>query len=200
VFELGLAAAVDVDVLAVVAWLQLTAAAILLGVNVLASLRARAIAPSLPARLVAVAQPFLPAGLALGLIATVADGAGGPLDPAVRPSLAVLLAVGWVALTVAGSLLHLLAVLARVRRFTLAMPASRAGRDRFATALAAVAVAAWALAAAPGMAILDAPALALRVAAALVIAGHIVAAATRAGVPRARAATSRPGPAQRADS
>jgi nitrite reductase (NO-forming) len=182
--ELALAAAFAVDALAAVAWLQLTAAAILLAINLLASLRARTIAPSLPARLVALGQPFLPAGLALGLIATVLDGAGGPLDPAVRAPLAVLLAGGWVALTVAGSLLHLLAVLARVRNFTLAMPAPRAARDRLVTALAALAVVAWALAQIPGLSILDAPALALRVAAAVVIAGHIVAAAARAGVPR----------------
>jgi hypothetical protein len=64
------------------------------------------------------------------------------------------------------------------------MPAPRAGRDRLVTALAALAVVAWALAQIPGMSILDAPALALRVAAAVVIAGHIVAAAARAGVPR----------------
>jgi hypothetical protein len=187
VVELALAAALDVDVLAVIAWFQLTAAAVLLAVNLLASLRARTIALSLPARLVALGQPFLPAGLAVGLVATVLDGAGGPLDPGVRPALAVLLAGGWVALTVAGSLLHLLAILARVRRFTLAMPAARAARDRLVAALAGLAVTTWALAQMPDLSILDAPALGLRLGAAVVIAGHVAVAATRAGLPRLRA-------------
>jgi nitrite reductase (NO-forming) len=183
VLELALAAAFAVDALAAVAWLQLTVSAGLLAVNLLASLRARAIALSLPARLVALAQPFLAAGVGLGLIATVLDGVGGPLDPAVRPALAVLLAGGWVALTVAGALLHLLAVLARVRHFTLAMPGPRPAGDRLVSALAALAVITWALAQAPAMSILDGPALALRLGAAVVIAGLVVVAAARAGLP-----------------
>ena len=70
---------------------------------------------------------------------------------------------GWVALTVAGSLLHLLAVLARVRHFAVKMPAPRAARDRIVTALAVLAViTSGTLAQAPGLSILDAPALALR--------------------------------------
>jgi nitrite reductase (NO-forming) len=188
VLELALAAALAIDPLAAAAWLQLTAGAILLGVNLLASLRTRAIALSLPARLVALGQAFLPAGLALALVASVRDGAAGPLDPAVRPALAVLLAGGWVALTVAGSLLHLLAVLGRVRNFTLKMPTPRPARDRSVAALALLAVTTWVLAQAPGLSILDGPALALRIGAALVLAGHIVAAAARAGLPRGRPA------------
>ena len=62
VLELAFAAALNVDALAVAAWVQLTAAAVLLAVNLLASLRARAIALSLPARLVASGQAFLPRG------------------------------------------------------------------------------------------------------------------------------------------
>ena len=189
--ELALAASLAIDPLAAVAWLQLTAAAVLLVVNLLASLRTRALALSLPARLVALGQAFLPVGLALALVATLRDGAAGPLDPAVRPALAVLLAGGWVALTVAGSLLHLLAVLARVRHFALQMPGPRPARDRSVAALAVLAVTTWALAQAPGMANLDGPALGLRIGATLVIAGHIVVAAARAGLPATR--TSRAG-------
>ncbi len=186
VVELALAATLAIDPLAAVAWLQVTAAAVLLVVNLLASLRTRAIALSLPARLVVLGQAFLPAGLALGLIATVVDGASGPLGPTVRPALAALLAGGWIALTVAGSLLHLLAVLARVRHFTLKMPEPRTARDRSVAILALLAVTTWALAQAPGLATLDGPALALRIGAAVVIAGHIVAAAARAGAGLAR--------------
>lgn len=200
VVELALAAALNVDVLAVLAWLQLTAAAMLLAVNLLVSLRARTIALSLPARLVALGQPFLPAGLALGLIATVLDGATGPLDAAIRPAMGVLLAGGWVALTVAGALLHLLAVLARVRHFTLTMPNPRPDRDRLVAALAAVAVTTWALAQTPGLSILNSPALALRLGAAVVLAGHIVVAATRAGVPSLRSARPSPAAARRQSS
>jgi hypothetical protein len=137
-------------------------------------------------------RPSCPPGLALALVATVRDGAAGPLDPAVRPALAILLLAGWVALTVAGSLLHLLTVLARVRHFAVKMPAPRASRDRAVAALAILAVITWALAQAPGLSILDVPALALRISAALVIAGHIVVAAAHAGVPRLRAAPGSP--------
>jgi len=192
VLELAIAAALTLDPLAIAAWLQMTAAAILLAVNLLASLRARAIAFSLPARLVASGQAFLPAGLALALVAAVRDGPGGPIDPAVRPALAILLLAGWVALTVAGSLLHLLAVLARVRHFAVRMPAPRAGRDRTVSALALLAVATWALAQAPGLSLLDAPALVLRIAATLVIAAHILVAAARAGLPSLQAPPSSP--------
>ncbi|HVW16744.1 MAG TPA: hypothetical protein VHB30_00720, partial [Solirubrobacteraceae bacterium] len=140
VLELALAAAFAIDALAVVAWAQLSAGGALLAANLLASLRTRAIALSLPARLVALAQAFLPAGLVLGLVETARDGAAGPLAPSVRPALAILLLGGWVALTVAGSLLHLLTVLARVRHFTLAMPEPHAARDVAIAALAGAAV------------------------------------------------------------
>lgn len=184
VLELAVAAAFSVDPLAALAWLQLTAAAVLLAVNLQASLRARTIPLSLPARLIAVAQVFLPAGLAVGLIATVLDGASGPLDLDVRPVLAILLAGGWVALTVAGSLLHLLSVLARVQHFAIKMPAPRTIRDRGVTTLAALAVVTWALA--QPLPALDVPALVLRIGAALALAGLIAQAAVRAGVPRLR--------------
>jgi len=180
IVELALAAAFGADPLAALAWLQLTAAAGLLALNLLASLAARAVPLSLPARLVALAQPFMVAGLLVGLAATLADGTAGPLGAGVRPVLAVLLLAGWVALTVAGSLLHLLTVLARVRRFTLAMPAPRPARDRAVAALAGTAVVVWALAAIPGAGPLGPPAVALRLVAALVLAARVAAAALRA--------------------
>jgi hypothetical protein len=56
------------------------------------------------------------------------------------------------------------------------------------TALALLALTTWTLSHAPGLSILDAPALALRLGATLAIATHIVLAAARAGVPRLQAA------------
>ncbi|HET6550205.1 MAG TPA: hypothetical protein VFG79_17215 [Solirubrobacter sp.] len=175
--ELALAAAWTVDPLSVLAWLQLTAAAALLAVNLVASLRTRAIALSLPARLVALAQAFLPAGLALALIAALVDGTAGPLGPDVRPVLAILLLAGWVGLTVSGSLLHLLSVLARVRRFTLSMPAAKPARDRAIVLLAGLAVVVWALAEVDALDGLAAPALVLRLVTALALAALIARAA-----------------------
>jgi nitrite reductase (NO-forming) len=179
VLSLAVAAAFALDVLAVLAWLQLSAAGVLLAVNVLASLRARSAPLSLPTRLVALAQAFLPAGLVLGLVATIADGAGGPLSAQVRPVLAIVLAGGWIALTVAGSLLHLLSVLARVRHFTRAMPRPHPARDAAVASLAGLGVVVWALAEVPGLDALAPAALALRIAAAVVLAAYVARAAAR---------------------
>ncbi|MBX5470310.1 MAG: hypothetical protein IRZ21_10470 [Thermoleophilaceae bacterium] len=189
VCELALGAAFAIDPLTAVGWLQLTAAAALLAANIAASLRARTVTLSLAGRVVALAQAFLPAGLAVALIATLVDGAAAPLLPPVRAPLAILLLAGWVGLTVAGSLLHLLAVLARVRQFLLAMPTPRPARDSALTALAGLAVATWALAQVPALGVLDTPASALRIAALLVLATRILALALRA----AGAGVARPG-------
>lgn len=128
------------------AWLELTFAALLLSLNLIASLRARSMPLSLAARLVALAQVFLPAGLALGLIATLASGEDAPFTSPVRAPLATLLLAGWIGITVAGSLLHLLAVVSRVRRFVQAMPAPQPLRDGGLAALCGIAVAGLALA------------------------------------------------------
>jgi nitrite reductase (NO-forming) len=192
VVELTLAAAFALDALAALAWLQLCAAGVLLAVNLLASLRARSAPLSLPTRLVALGQAFLPAGLALALVATIADGAPGPLAADVRGALAILLVAGWIALTVAGSLLHLLSVLARVRHFTLSMPRPHPARDTAVTALAGLSVVVWALAQAPGAGGLDVPAVVLRVAAALVLAAFVARAAARGVSPTGRVPRSQP--------
>jgi hypothetical protein len=180
VVDLALGAALLLDPVVAAGWLELTLAAALLAWNMLASLRARTVTLGLPARLVAVAPLFLLAGSALGLAATLRDGAAGPLAPDVRPALAVLLLGGWIALTVAGSLLHLLAVLGRVRHLTLAMPRPRPRRDGALCALAVAAVAAWALAQAPGLDGLATPALVLRLAAVVPLGGTIAVLALRA--------------------
>ena len=184
---LAVGAALTSDAAAVTGWLALTSSAVLLSVNVAASLRARAIALSLAAQLVALAQAFLPLGLALALAATIADGAGGPFAAGVRAPLAILLLAGWVGLTVAGSLMHLLAVLARVRNLAAAMPAPSPARDRTLATLAAAAIATWTLAAGLSLAALDGVALALRVGVTLALATQIAVLALRAATaPRRR--------------
>lgn len=174
VAAIAMSAAFAVDALAVGGWLELALAATMLAANLAASLRARSVSLSLPARMVAVAQGFLVLGLGVALIASVFDGAGGPLDPSIRPVLAALLLAGWIGLTVAGSLLHLLAVLARVRHLTRRLPAPHAAYDRATTATCSLAVAAWALAAVDGVRWLDPIALGLRLAATSLVAVQIL--------------------------
>lgn len=185
VLTLALGLAFATDLLAILGWLALTVAASLLVVNLAACLHTRTIMLSLPARLITLAQVLLPVGLVLALVATLVDGTAAPSGPAVRPVLSVLLLAGWIGLTVAGALLHLLAVLARVRHLTRAMPTARPIRDRAVTALAALAVASWALANASSLP-LDRPALALRMATTLLIAARVVTLAAQVVRPRAR--------------
>lgn len=133
------------DFLAVGGWLALCLAALALLVNVAASLRAAPRPLSLAARVVGVAQPFLLAGLLIAAVAAIQDGAAYALTGSTRAAVGTLLVAGWIGLTVAGSLLHLLAVLLRVRDFSRQMPPPRPGRDRLVAFLAALGVAAVAL-------------------------------------------------------
>src|SRR5689334_4159330 len=96
-------------------WALLLAAAGCLAANVVASLLAADTPLTLAARLIAPAQAFLAAGLVLALVTTLRDGSAAAFAGQARGALATLLIAGWVGLTVAGALLHLLAVLARVR-------------------------------------------------------------------------------------
>lgn len=158
VAALAAGAAFSLTGLIVGGWIDLLFAAALLAVNVIASLRTAARPLALPPRLLATAQAFLPAGLLVALVATLSAGAGGPFTGPPRAALGVLLAAGWIGLTVAGSLLHLLAILARVRRFTFALPRPRPARDRALTTAAGLGVGALALSHAPGLAQLALPA------------------------------------------
>lgn len=136
---------------------------------------------ALAARLLAVAHAFLPAGLLLALVATIADGPGGPFAGAARPALAALLVAGWVGLTVAGSLMHLLAVLGRVRDLRRPLPTPpRPLRDRALTTALAVGVAGSALAHLDGLGWLSAPAIVVLLAAGVVMAARVIALAARA--------------------
>ena len=184
---LGLAggAAFDITPLLTSGWTCLLLAATLLAVNLLASLRSAVRPLALPARLLALAQAFLPAGLLLALLATLETGTEGPFTGSPRIALAVLLLAGWIGLTVAGSLMHLRAILARIRNLTLPMPQPRPLRDRTLTATAGTGLAALALSRAPGLAPLGAPAAAVTAAVAGLLAMRVLALALRAIGPTA---------------
>jgi len=129
--------AFGIAAIVLVGWLALGLAAGLLVVNLTASVRAAPRPLSLPAQLITLAQVFLVAGVAVGIAGALSDDV---LAEPQRAALAVLLLAGWLGLTVLASLLHLLAVLARVRGLSRALPAPRPARDRAVVALAAVAV------------------------------------------------------------
>jgi nitrite reductase (NO-forming) len=181
--ELAIGAAWDSRLLVASGWLDLLVAAVLLSVNVLGSLLAAPRPLGLPARLLAVAHAFLPAGLVVALVATVQTGTSAPFVGATRPAVATLLLAGWIGLTVAGSLLHLLAVLARVRDLRRPMPAVRPLRDLAIAALAAGAVTLGAVAHVPVLAGLRDVATVALVAAAAMLGGQVLVRATRA-IPR----------------
>jgi nitrite reductase (NO-forming) len=147
------------DPLAIAGWLALCVGALALLVNVAASLRGATRPLSLAARLVAAAQPFLLAALVVATVAALERGPAEALTGATRTTVGTLLVAGWIGLTVLGSLLHLLAVVVRVRGgFTARMPAPRPRFDGVVAALAMVAVAALALAQEGGPAALHTPA------------------------------------------
>jgi hypothetical protein len=95
----------------------------------------------------------------------------------------VLLLAGWVGLTVAGSLLHLLAILARIRRFKLAMPGAQPTRDLALTAATGIAVALLALSKAAEMTVLSILATALILTVAALLAFRVIVLAMRALAP-----------------
>jgi nitrite reductase (NO-forming) len=130
---------------AVGGWLALCAGALMLLVNVVACLRGAASPLSLAARIVGVAQPFLLAGLLIAAVAAISNGPAYALAGSTRAAAGTLLVAGWIGLTVLGSLLHLLAVVVRVRGgFSQQMPAARPRLDGFVAALATVGIAALA--------------------------------------------------------
>ncbi len=177
-------AAFGSDAVVAFGWGLLLASAGCLAVNLVASLRLAEAQLTLPARLVSVAQAFLPAGLVVALVSTIQDGYASAFAGESRGALAALLLAGWVGLTVAGALMHLLAVLARVRHFTIAMPAPRPLPDSLLSAAAAVAVGAYALSHAGGLGGLADPGKVLLVAVAAALAARVLRLAWRALGPR----------------
>jgi nitrite reductase (NO-forming) len=132
--------ALAVGPLVIAGWAVLGLAAGLLCVNLGASLRAAPVALALPARLVAAAQACLLVALVVALVGAITGDATGAPTGGTRAALAILLLPGWLGLTVSGSLLHLLAMLARVRDFTRPLPPARPARDSLLAGIATVAV------------------------------------------------------------
>lgn len=166
--------------LVIAGWAVLTLAAALLCANLIASLRAAPTPLSLPARLIAPAQACLMLALGLALSGALTGTPAAPPFGEARSAIAVLLLPGWLGLTVAGALLHLLAVLARVRDLRRPLPAPLPARDRSLAGLALVSV--LGLAAARGVALpaLDTPATSVLVASYLALGMLVVARAARA--------------------
>lgn len=168
------------DPLAVAGWLALCLGALALLVNVAACLRGAAKPLSLAARVVGVAQPFLLAALLVATIAALEDGPAYALVGSTRSAVGTLLVAGWIGLTVLGSLLHLLAVVVRVRGgFAAKMPAPRPRLDTAVAALAAAGTGAMALSQGAGLDGWRATAEALLLAAYAILAGRVAASAAR---------------------
>ncbi len=195
VAELALGAGFAQRAVLAAGWTDLLAAAALVCANLLGCLRAAPRPLALPPRLLAVAQAFLLAALAVALAATVEAGVEGPFLAGWRAALAALLLVGWIGLTVVGSLLHLLAVLARIRRFSFSIPPPRPAQDRGLAGLAALAVVTLASAQVPGLVWLDGPASVLTLTVLAALALRVAPLAGRALVPHLhpRKARSRTG-------
>ena len=166
-------------------WIVLALAALVLSVNVGGCLVAAPRPLSLPARLLGVAQVFLVAGLAVAAATAAADGAMHALAGSTRAAVGTLLVAGWVGLTVLGSLVHLLAVVIRVRDLTRPLPVPRPGRDIALTALAAAGVALVALAGSGAASDLSVPGGAALIAAYAILLARVLGLAVRV-VARAR--------------
>ena len=162
----------------VAGWLGLCLGALALLVNVTASQLAAPRPLSFAARVVGAAQPFLLAAVALAAAAAIGDGA--TLTGSTRATVGTLLVTGWIGLTVLGSLLHLLAVLIRVRGgLGATMPAPNPRHDAAVTTLAMAGIAASALSQGAGLDGWRAPAAALLLAAYLILAARITTLAGR---------------------
>ena len=177
---LATGAAFDVQLVVVSAWLGLTLAACLLAINLGASLHCAPRPLTLAAQLIALAQAFLAAGLLFALTVTIGGGTSDALVGSARAVLGVLLLAGWIGLTVSGALLHLLAVLARVRRFARAMPAAASVRDPAMVAAAGVGISALAISHVPSLDALSGPATMILLAVLALLIVRLLALAARA--------------------
>jgi hypothetical protein len=173
-YGLGLGALVAVG------WAGLAFGAGLLSINLLASLRAAPTALALSARLIAVAQGCLLVALAIALAHALTHDPMSGLYGTTRTVMAVLLLPGWLGLTVAGALLHLLAVLARVRDLTQPLPTARPVQDVVVSGAAVLGVLTLAAGRAGVLPGSNAPALAILVSAYLVLSALVVARLARA--------------------
>jgi hypothetical protein len=126
--------------LAAIGLLAASTGALMLLANVLRTARAPGRPLGVPAALVLAGQLCLGVGLALAASLAPLD-ASRPFTGGVRGGLAALLVAGWVGLTVAGSLLHLIPVSAQRRPAPLPWPLALASAPRAIAALAAGGVA-----------------------------------------------------------
>jgi nitrite reductase (NO-forming) len=165
---LALAAAFDTQAGALTGWVLLIAAATLLMVNLAGSARHAERHPP-AASLILAGQVLLAAAALTGAVLTIESGAAAALLGVDRVLVASLAVAGWIGLTVAGSLVHLLSLMARVRRLT--GPAAATERDRLTLAGGALVV--IGLAAFAAMRILGAEA-GTAVPAAVVAAAYVV--------------------------
>jgi hypothetical protein len=131
----------SLDAAAAAGWSLLALAAAALTANLISSLIAARRPLSLPARVIAAAQVFLVTGIAIAAIGSIGAGPDEALADPTRAAMATLLVSGWIGLTVLGSLLHLLALLLRVRDLRRGMPEPRPVRDLALTIVAALGVA-----------------------------------------------------------
>lgn len=134
---LAIGLAWDVAPVVVGGWMALGTAAGLVSANLVASLRVAPRPLSLAAQLVTLAQVFLPAGVAVGLVGALH---GDALAEPRRGALAVLLLAGWLGITVLASLVHLLGLLGHVRDLSRPRSRPRPARDRALVTLAACAI------------------------------------------------------------
>ncbi|HWG09333.1 MAG TPA: hypothetical protein VN672_10025 [Solirubrobacteraceae bacterium] len=184
---LALGAAFALSFLIAVGWIGLVSAAFLLAVNLAGSLRSAARPLTLPALLIGLAQAFLAAGLLFALVVTIDQGPSEPLLGPERTVLAILLLVGWVGLTVCGALLHLLAVLARVRHLSRTMPVPAPRRDPALAFSAGLGISALAVSHASRLAALGTPASVVLLGVLTLLGIRILALAIRALRPRVAA-------------
>ena len=180
VAELAIGWAFSAGPLVIGGWADLAVAAAMLAANVVASARAAARPMSLPARLVGVAQAFLLAGVTLALVTVATGDPTAPPTGPERRALAALLIAGWIGLTVAGSLIHLLAILGRVRDLRRPMPAPDPPRDQAIAAVAALAVLLVAASEASGLGFVRRPAAVVLVLVAGALAARVARLAARA--------------------
>ena len=129
-----------IEPLAVAGWIALLVSSATLLANLLGSLRVAPRPISLPARALALAQAFLLAGLLLACIGAIGSGPAEALSGSLRAAVGTLLVAGWVGLTVLGSLLHLLAVVVRVRNLARPIAAPRPRLDVLLMTVTAAAV------------------------------------------------------------
>jgi nitrite reductase (NO-forming) len=121
---LALGLGFDTGALLYLGWLAVLTAALLLAANLGRCALAAPTPRSLPALLVGAAQLMLVAGLMLALGLALSSDTALPAAGPERSLLAVLLLAGWLGLTVLGSLVHLLGVLARVRHLDRPFPSA----------------------------------------------------------------------------